>query len=185
MWLDGKIKFRDFANDVVAGLTSFELTRKYALSPEELQTLLREILEAEAAGLVDFNLRSIWGERGVTIEHFRVSHRHMLSFTLPIFEENNPENEGIVIDISRYGFRAKGLEARSGDIRNLVIPGDGFYLTSELTLKAGCRWIGRDEIAETWVSGFFVITVSGGSWEDFNQLFEVVDTGPRTISHFL
>ena len=184
MRLDGKIKSMDFANDVVSGLTTFELMVKYELSLGDLQTLLRQILEAEAAGLVDFSLRSIWGQRGITIEHFRLSHRHVLSFSLPIFEEHDPENEGIVINISTHGFRAKGLEARSGDIRRLVIPGDGFYWTSELTLEAGCRWIGRDEIAETLVSGFFVISVSAGSWEKVHQLIEVVDTGPRAISLF-
>lgn len=48
MLLDGPIKPRDFANDVVSGMTTYELMRKYRLSPEELQTLLKGTLEAEA-----------------------------------------------------------------------------------------------------------------------------------------
>ncbi len=176
MQLNGKFKSRNFTDDVVLGMTTSELMTKYGLSPEALQTHLKESLEAEAVSLVDSNLWSIWREEGITIEHFRLNPRHRLSFALPVFEENHPQNNGVVSDISRHGLRIRGLEAKSGDIRHLVIPGDGFFQASDLTLEAGCRWIGRDEIAETWVSGFFVIMALGGSWEEFQQLIEVVDT---------
>ncbi|MGO9571844.1 MAG: hypothetical protein ACLP5H_30320, partial [Desulfomonilaceae bacterium] len=72
MWLNEKIKSRDFTHDVASGMTTSELMRKYRLSPEELQTQLKESLEAEAISLVDSGLWSVWRDEGITIEHYRL-----------------------------------------------------------------------------------------------------------------
>lgn len=174
-----KINAAKIAMEISSGMSDDELMKKYDLSPAGLRQVFDGL---HSAGVV---LPRGFGGRGpvtdepvnqVPSESNRLSFRHKIDFILPIFEETDAERVGTVLDISHGGLGVRGLEARRGDTKTLVIPADEFFELERLRVVAVCRWASKDPSDGEPVAGFELIELSPRDVRNLRKLIDLTET---------
>jgi len=163
-----KISAREIINDIRARMTDTDLIAKYKLSPELLQTVFRKLLDAEVLSPFEFQAWSIFCNKTVPLKHVRLFRRDRVNFSLPIYEADEPENRGHVVDISANGLGVTGIEAEVDDIKTFVIPTDELLGLPPLVFEARCIWTTRNS-DQGWKGGFYLIDASAKIWKELRK----------------
>lgn len=153
MTREGQVRKEDFLQDLRSGMTHQELMKKYKLTPRGVETLSRDLLHLPAAA-----------------EGSRASSRKQLGFMIPISDSEDPENTGLIYDISDDGVGARGLRAKVHEIKTLVIPADDYFRVEPVVFQGLCRWV--EEKDDRWESaaGFRVVKVLRGSLTELQDI---------------
>ncbi|MBI4964658.1 MAG: PilZ domain-containing protein [Desulfomonile tiedjei] len=175
-----KISAKDIMNDIRARMTDSDLIAKYKLSPEELQVVFRKLLDAEVLSPFEFQAWSIFCNKTVPLKHVRLFRRDRVNFPLPIYEADEPENRGKVVDISANGLGVTGIEAVVDDIKTFVIPTDELLGLPPLVFEARCIWIAQNGTEEgRSKGGFYLIDASAKIWQELRRYIrEQTGTSP-------
>jgi hypothetical protein len=149
-------------------MTDTDLIAKYKLTPEELQTVFRKLLDAEVLSPFEFQAWSIFCNKTVPLKHVRLFRRDPVNFSLPIYEADEPENRGQVVNISANGLGVTGIEAQVDDIKTFVIPTDELLGLPPLVFEARCIWINKNN-DPACKGGFYLIDASAKIWQELRK----------------
>jgi hypothetical protein len=171
----GEIRKQDFLNDLRSGMADRELMKKYRLTPRGLGTLFRNLVNAE---LISFNelVRRSGGQLNLPelIAEFRIRSRKQLEFLIPISDYAEPENTGLVYDISDDGVGTRGLKAKVHEIRTFVIPTDDYFRSEPIMFQGICRWIEEKDNRWDSAAGFRVVKLLRGSLKELQDIIRAL-----------
>ena len=170
------ISARDFVQDTRSGMTDAALIQKYNLSPNRLQHIFKKLLDAEAMTSEELDGRCASLDDAVqcSAKPGRLLYRHVLDFLLPIYEETKPEILGMVLNITEGGIGLAGIQARTGEAKDFVIPADEFFDVGRARFRAQCRWAGNEIRTGEPVSGFEVTSISSGDLTELRKLIQLI-----------
>jgi len=138
------IKAVAVVRDIRSGMTDVALREKYRLTPTGLETVFRKLLEAGLIVPEDLQRRPQVGTDRVPEESVRIFDRKKLDLPLTIYERDNPDVRGVILDMSERGVGVRGLEASVGDVKTFVIAADEFFEVDPTEFEAVCRWVGGE-----------------------------------------
>ncbi len=171
----GEVPKEDFLRDLRFGMADKELMEKYRLTARGLGTLFRNLVNAEVISFREL-IRIASGQLNLPemVAELRIRSRKQLEFMLPISDAEDPENAGLVYDISDDGVGTRGLKAKMHEIRTLVIPADDFFRVEPVVFEGVCRWI--DEKGDRWESaaGFRVTKLLRGSLTELQEIIRAL-----------
>jgi hypothetical protein len=164
-----KISAREIINDIRARMTDTDLLEKYKITSEGLQQVFRKLLDAEILSPFEFQAWSIFCNKTVALKHVRLFRRDPVRFSLPIYEADEPENRGVVVNISANGLGVQGIAAKVDDIKTLVIPTDELLGLPPLVFEARCIWITNNIGQKDCKGGFYLIDASAKIWQELRK----------------
>lgn len=168
----------DFLKDLRDGMVDKELMKKYRLTPRGLGTLFRNLVNAEVISFREL-IKIASGQLNLPemVAELRILSRKQVEFLLPVSDLEEPENVGLVYDISEDGVGTRGLKAYMHQIMTLVIPADDYFHVEPIIFKGVCRWI--DEKEDRWESaaGFRVDELLRGSLTGLQDIIRAVRPG--------
>lgn len=173
MILSGYVSYRDFVNDLRAGLSDAELMEKYRLSRDGLKSLAVKLLELRdpvdletAAGtLMYMDSSGTW--------HRRREPRYCCRVLIPVYDESYWE-VGQLGDVTLHGLRVDGIDAEVGQVRALTIGAEQIRGISPIELEAKCKW--SQPIGDTGdsVAGFEILRLSSSARDELVKLIRAV-----------
>jgi PilZ domain len=172
------ININQIVEDIKSGLTKAQLMRKYRLSPRALRWVSMTLITSGAIAW-----QEIIDKLGTTYEELvpknpRRTKRYPLLFDCQIYEAGNPQVLGKVRDIADKGLGVRGIHAKEGDVKTLVVPEDDFMEFARFTFDAECRWMRKDPEGG-FVAGFEICHMSVGNLKEFQLLLHLVRFGNR------
>jgi hypothetical protein len=177
-----KIKARDIVSDIRARVSDFELMVKYALSPDELDTVLNRLVDEREIRLEELLERSAFFDDPANRCETRAFPRAYLRVPLPVHESNNPSNQGVITDMSLTGFRARGISAEIGDAKDLVIDASGIESACTIELRGTCRWTNKKGGHKwLWESGYNITTVTREALSTIQKVIALLNMGDRNL----
>jgi hypothetical protein len=177
-----EIRRQDFLNDLRSGMTDRQLMDKYRLTPRGMGTLFRNLLNADLISVAELVRRS-GGQLNLPelIAEFRIRSRKKLEFLIPISDYHNPENTGLVYDISDEGVGARGLKAAVHEVKTFIIPTDDYFQADPIIFQGICRWV--EEKDKRWESaaGFRVVHVTRGSLTGLQEIIRSLNPASESV----
>jgi len=172
------ININQIVEDITSGLTKAQLMRKYRLSPRALRWVSMTLITSGSIAWQD-----IIDKLGTTYEELvpknpRRAKRYPLLFDCRIYEAGNSEVLGKVRDIAERGLGVRGIHAKVGDVKTLVVSEDDFMEFARFTFDAECRWITKEPEGGL-VAGFEICHMSMGNLKEFQLLLHLVRFGNR------
>ena len=168
MSLRKQIRVSEIVNDIRVGVSDSEMMDKYKLSSNGLASVFKKLLEAKAISSFLFVQWSALFCESPEVKNIRVFPRGSLKFRLPIYEAGHSEMRGEVLNVSVGGLAVRDLEAQVNDTRSFLIPIKG----APVLFKAKCRWIRQEPVHGATVSGFDVVKVVKGNWDNLLELIQ-------------
>jgi uncharacterized protein (DUF433 family) len=147
------------AEDLKDGLSEAEVREKYNLTGGSFQKILETLLAEGLLTGTDLLARSAISQEVVVLD-LRKGPRYQPSSSISVCEGGATQNRFALHDISEYGFAAKGIESRPGEILNIVVLGDEFGEVVPFEFQAECRWSKRGPAGNDIVSGFEIRAIS-------------------------
>ena len=169
------IEAKDIVRDIRSGMSDAQLMKKYDLSSKGLQSAFQKLVDNRI-----MTVQEVYGERyaesgedTIVICDLRQLPRYLLTIVVPLYDGAQPENKGVLRDISEKGLGITGLQARIGEIKSLVIVCGELFEFSHIWLEAECRWINLEESEDRWEAGFQITKISR---EDLVRLKRLIGT---------
>ena len=174
----GGVRKEDFLKDLRSGMADQELMEKYKLTPRGLGALLRNLVNAEVISFREL-IRISSGQLNLPemVAELRIRSRKQLEFLLPISDSEQPENAGLVYDISDDGVGTRGLKTKMHEIRTLVIPADDFFRVEPVVFEGICRWVEEKEDRWDSAAGFSVAKLLQGSLTELQDIIRALNPG--------
>ncbi|HMK37609.1 MAG TPA: PilZ domain-containing protein [Desulfomonilaceae bacterium] len=154
-----KIKAKRIAADIRSRLTDFELMAKYALSLDDLDHIMRLLVQAGALRNAEVRERTPFFDDPANRSETRRFPRTRLRVPLQIQDVTDSYNTGIIIDLSLGGFRARFIRKRAGDESLFLIHSRGALEPAIISLQATCVWA-REDLKE---AGFKLLIPSAAN----------------------
>lgn len=168
------IKAREIIIDVRSGLTDTELMNKYRLSAGRLKYVLERLVEAKALEESELLSRIFLAQESTATRAMRARARSYLLFTIPVYDTDNLEVEGWLIDIEEQGLQTIGLQAIVGEVKSLLIRSDEFVDVYPFGIDAECRWVERDETEGNVSVGFRIVGITPWARGELRKLRRLV-----------
>jgi uncharacterized protein (DUF433 family) len=172
------ININHVVEDIKSGLTKAELMQKYRLSSRAWRWVSMTLVTTGAIAW-----QEIVDKLGTTYQDLvpknpRRAKRYPLWFDCPVHEANNPGDVGQILDVADAGVRVRGISAKVGDVKALVVPEERFMEFARFTFDAECRWVKKDPEG-AFVTGFEISHISIGNLKEFQLLLHLVRVGNR------
>lgn len=166
----------DFVKDLRGGMVDQELMKKYNLTPRGLGTLFRNLVNAEVIGFREL-IRIASGQLNLPemIAELRIRDRKELEFLLPIADAEQPENVGLVYDISDDGVGTRGLKTDVHEIMTLMIPADDYFRVEPVIFKGVCCWVEPKKDRWESAAGFRVEKLVRGSLTGLQDIIRALN----------
>jgi hypothetical protein len=169
-----KITAKDIVADLRSGLTDPELMTKYRLTSRGLQSVFRKLLSAQLITWDEVYGRSGQGDDTVLVTGLRRLTRGYPALSVSVYDMNDPDQRGLIRNITQQGLGILGIETEAGQVRNFVIQAEEFLETEPIELEAICRWARREGPLGDYISGFEIISISSTSLEALAKLIELI-----------
>lgn len=163
-----KILVQEIMGDIQARLSDTQIASKYDLSEKQLQTLFRRLLDYGVLSPFEFQAWAIFCNKTVSLKNIRLFRRDTVNFSLPVYNADDPEDRGTVLDISENGIGVKGIRVSVNDIKTLVIPTEQFLGLPPLVFEARCVWA-NGELNSNSRCGFYLIDASAKIWQELRK----------------
>lgn len=156
-----------------SGMSRSHLMGQYQLTPRALRWICMMLL---CSGAVSW--KEIYGKISSNSDESvpddsRKSRRYILDFEVPVYDLNNPRAQGVVRDVSETGISIRGIKARRGQARRLMMCGEGFGENARFAVDVICRWASRTP-SGTSMAGFEITNTSVGNLGEFHLLIQLV-----------
>ncbi len=172
------ININEIAEDIRSGLDRAQLMEKYRMSPRALRWVSTTLISSGTITWQEIYDKSCSTYEDLAPDKPRGAKRYPVSFDCNIYEAGNQGVLGKVRDISYKGVGVLGIQAKVGDTKTLVVPGDEFGEFAAFTFDAECRWTKKDPAGE-FVAGFQISYISIGNLKEFQLLLHWVRFGNR------
>ncbi len=172
-----QINAREFIEDTRSGMTCSELAEKYKLSPNSIQRIFRGMIDGEIMTIDELAGRYALSDDTMQhgIDSVRLLFRQVVNFVLPIYEKETPKTLGTVLDITEGGVGLKGIEAKTGEFKNLVIPANKFFDVARVEFRARCSWVNREESTGKCIGGYEITNISPGASIELRKLVQLIE----------
>jgi hypothetical protein len=160
--------------DIRSDLTDFELMRKHNLSPEELRSILEELCKTGTLTKSSVYLRPIFYDDTMDPKANRRPPRQILTRLLSIYEAENPQNKGWLIDISETGFGVSGIDVEAGQTLDLKILPEDFSRAENISVTAECIWTRNLHPEAQPISGFKITNIADKDREELLKLIRML-----------
>jgi uncharacterized protein (DUF433 family) len=149
-----RIKTVEIVGDIRSGMTELEIMNKYGLSSRGLQSAFWKLVRSGALTWEEIlnNFPNL--EESVTLQLIRKNIRSYPILSVKVYEENNPQNQGKLRDLSETGLGITGLEASEGEKKKIVLVPDEFMDLNKMALQVICRWFRPDKEKGLHSAGF-------------------------------
>jgi hypothetical protein len=91
---------------------------------------------------------------------------------LPIFDVDDPLNEGYVLDISERGVQVAGMQMEPHRKKTLVIQADKYWNILPFSFDAECKWCQPEAGDMPCMCGFEIITISPGDLLELQKVIQ-------------
>jgi hypothetical protein len=172
------ININEIANDIRSGLSRTQLMEKYRMSPRAMRWVSATLISSGTITWQEMYEKLCTSYKDLVPDKPRGAKRYPVLFDCNIYEADNGGVLGKVRDISYKGVGVLGIEAKVGDSKTLVIPGDEFGEFATFTFDAECRWMKKDPAGE-FLAGFEISYISIGNLKEFQLLLHWVRFGNR------
>jgi hypothetical protein len=95
--------------------------------------------------------------------------RSYLAVSVPIYEEGNPANAGMIENLSEHGVGIIGMNCRSGEAKNLIIDWSELDMMGPLSFSAVCRWSTQSRDGSS-LAGFEITRIPEAGLSDLRKL---------------
>ncbi len=173
-----EVRKEDFLRDLRSGMADQELMWKYNLTARGLGTLLRNLVNADVISFREV-IRIASGQLNLPeiVAELRIRSRKHLEFLLPISDSEQPDNVGLVYDISEDGVGTRGLKTQMHEIMTLLIPADDYFRVEPILFKGVCRWVEKKEDRWESAAGFRVDQLLRGSLTELQEIIRALNSG--------
>jgi hypothetical protein len=172
-----RIRVSQFVSDIRTPISDFELMQKHDLTPKQLHSLFRKLIRRGTVAEGEIYKRPLELQNSAHAVPTRRSERCRLGYTLPIYDEEYPNITGWVEELSDNGLRARGIAARIGDLKTLVIPAYEFSESGPVVLHAVCRWFDNGKDLKDCAAGFEIFDVSDTALKWIRETIQVFTFG--------
>jgi PilZ domain len=172
------VNINEIAEDIRSGLNRTQLMEKYRMSPRALKWVSTTLISSGTITWQEIYDRLCTTYEDLAPDKPRGAKRYPVSLDCNIYEAANQSVLGKVRDISYKGVGVLGIQAKVGDTKTLVVPGDEFGEFAAFTFDAECRWTKRGPIGE-FLAGFEISYISIGDLKEFQLLLHWVRFGNR------
>jgi hypothetical protein len=177
-----KIKAKKIVSDIRARVSDFELMSKYGLSLEELEEVLRKLVEAGTIREDEIKERGPFFDNPDNRSKTRRFPRTYLRVPLDIEDISNSANRGLITDISTAGFRTRGLDALIGE-EKLFLVSLKEVRKREIRLLARCLWVKHDVDTKVYQeAGFKIVHISESDLAEIKRVAGLLSLGDRNLS---
>jgi len=172
---DGTDSFRnaEIAEAVTSGMSRAEIREKFSLSERGLKWICSVLISEGILSWQEVYENICTNYQQLVPERTRRHPRYKARYPLPIREAASSEVVGSVRDLSKGGVGIQGIEAKVGQIKTPVVPGDYFGEFAAFTFDAKCRWVHQDSKGEC-IAGFEIIYISTRDMVEFEILLKLL-----------
>jgi hypothetical protein len=167
--VDAKKIVRDIRN----GASDAELMKTYGLSAKGLESAFNKLINSRLLTIEEiYGHPSRTGQDTVIIvDDLRELPRHYLSVVVTIYDPHRPDQAGELRDITEKGIGIRGIEARIGETKTLVIDCRNLLDVAAIWFDAECVWIEPAKTPEAWQGGFQIKKIAP---QDLNHLRKLI-----------
>lgn len=176
------INTKKVAADVRSGLTDEQLMKKYSLTPKGLSMVLNKLVEIQIISFEDLQRREPDFENGEVYSppsDFRKFERDEVDFPLPVYERENPQARGFVLNISEHGMGVRGIRSGVHETKTYVIRADEVFQVEPIVCEATCRWIAPAREDRSCVGGYEVVAFLSGDFKTVQHLMRALTLEER------
>jgi Mor family transcriptional regulator len=172
-----QIRASEIIQDIRSGMTYAALLEKYELSPNRIHRIFRGLIDGQVMTIDELAGRYTLFDDTVQdgAKSVRLLFRHVVNFALPICEKEKPKTLGVVLDITEARIGLKGIEAITGESKNLVIPANKFFDVAQVEFRAQCRWMNREESTGKCIGGFEITDISPRASVELLKLVQLIE----------
>jgi hypothetical protein len=156
--------------DIRDGLTEADLMQKYSLSSAAIQMIYRKLVDQRLVNPEKLYGRIHMNEDWVGLARQRRLPRVCPESFLVIYDSDDHENRGRVLDMTESGVGALGMRASINESKTLIIPPNDLFTTKEFVFRARCCWTRVQEETQEPAAGFEITKVTDGYFLDFVKL---------------
>jgi hypothetical protein len=128
--------------DIHEGMPVREIAARNGFPEEKFGLIVRRLEELGLLGRENLQPPDSEVELELDLEDRRsVPRLHVPVLTTRVFEANDPNKVGLIMDLSELGLRIKGISARVNEEKTLIMNVGDFAQTQLLKLECRCRWI--------------------------------------------
>jgi hypothetical protein len=169
-----RINVRAITKDILDGMTELKLMEKYGLSSRGLQSTFWKLVHSGTLTWDD--LLGIYPELedSVTLRNLRDGTRGYPILAVDVFEENDPQNAGQIIDLSNKGFGVKGILAQTDEVKTFVLVPPEIIGINSIRLQGICRWFRSNQNEGPSSSGFEITNMDQGGPAALKELLELM-----------
>jgi hypothetical protein len=168
------ISAKDILEDIRAGCSDSELMRKYNLSARGLHRVFKKLVRAKVVTDTEISERADHGEDTVIVDGLRKAVRVYPALAVVVHDAERPSDRGILRDVSERGLGTRGLQARVGEKRMLVVNSDEFDECEPVVLDAVCRWAKLEDPEGLPVAGFQITDISEEALVELRKLINLL-----------
>lgn len=103
-------------------------------------------------------------------DDLRSIRRQRLNFEMTVYDQDDPDNQGKLTNITEEGIGLVGVEAGVDEEKNLVVLGDAFGDVAPFEFRARCRWAERSDDEENVVAGFEITQIGDQDSHELRKL---------------
>ncbi|MBI5252638.1 MAG: hypothetical protein HY912_24340 [Desulfomonile tiedjei] len=148
------INVQEIVADIRSRMTETELMRLYNLSSRGLQSTFWKLVQSGAVTWDEVLGLAPAEDSPVIFPKIRKWLRGYPIFFIAVCEEGNPMNIGKMTDLSEKGVGVKGIFARVGDTKTLIIAPVGIFDLKPFSVNGICRWCNPGISGELSNAGF-------------------------------
>lgn len=169
-----RIKTFEIVGDIRSGMSELEIMNKYGLSSRGLQSAFWKLVRSGALTWEEIlnNFPNL--EESVTLQLIRKNIRSYPILSVKVYEENNPQNEGKLRDLSETGLGITGMQACVGEEKKIVLVPDEFMDLNAMTLKVVCRWFRPDAAKGLHSAGFQIQNLNDENSRTIRELVQLM-----------
>ena len=176
-----KIRARKIVRDIRARASDFELMSKYGLSLEELEEVLKNLVEAGDIRDAEIKERGPFFDDPANRLKTRRFPRIYLRVPLEIEDLNDSANRGLLIDLSEDGFRTRGITVVVGEEKPFLISLKEVRKQT-VRVRATCVWAKQDVDAKVLrEAGFKIVHISASDLLEIQTVVGLLGLGDRNL----
>ena len=169
-------------DDIRARVSDFELMSKYGLSLEELEKVLRKLVEAGTIREDEIKERGPFFDNPDNRSKTRRFPRTYLRVPLEIEQLNDSANKGLLIDLSDDGLRTRGITAVVGEEKVFLVSLKEVRKTA-IRLRTKCVWAKQDVDDQVLQeAGFKIVHISESDLLEIRRVAGLLSFGDRNLS---
>ncbi|MBI5569024.1 MAG: hypothetical protein HY914_03680 [Desulfomonile tiedjei] len=135
-----EIRDDEILADIQAGAMDTELMEKYNLSAKELRSSFQRLTDSGRLEVSEICHSPVFWDETIDCESRRGYPRLLLAFVQRIHEEECPEKQGLVIDVTEKGMQVKGIAGTLGEVRTFQVVPRRFTGVAAFRFTAECVW---------------------------------------------